>query len=478
MSLRRSPFAAKLRTNYVPSDNEIQEIRALLLESLDELARLDTQIDEAQAFLHQLRVKRQSLKAEIDAHTALTLLVRRLPEDILQEIFLSCLPSNGNAVANAPEAPLLLGFICRHWRSVALSIPRLWSAFTLWTHKDAVGLIENWLSRAGICPLTISLGPDDRRSRVDLYPGIEHLIDASGRIHRLEISGAAAPRFLPLLQLAAENFPVLASLTIHTSVDLAGVNILQAPGLRHVSLSTPHPLTLPLLWEQLTELALHSDDFDDGVDLDGALEVLFRCTNLVQCYLEIERPRRITAKRILALPSLQHLTLIFHRAADPLEFVECLSFPNLRHLTIARWGHIVRPFTSGTPSLFADLSLELFTHTTLLSLFALLPQLTQLRLTRVRPSSKPPMDDVFLSRLRPTAERPSHNLCPLLTHFQIKPCAFSDSAVLDFILAHSIHGSPLQRVEIDFQRAMDIDIFPELQPLISEGLSVNLTYLQ
>ncbi|KAJ7080547.1 hypothetical protein C8R44DRAFT_688890, partial [Mycena epipterygia] len=79
-----SPFAEKLNTNYAPSDAEVQQIRALLMEPIDELARVDAQINE-------LLAKRALLKAAIDAHRALTSPMRRIPQDVLLEIFLSCL---------------------------------------------------------------------------------------------------------------------------------------------------------------------------------------------------------------------------------------------------------------------------------------------------------------------------------------------------------------------------------------------------
>ncbi|KAJ7238562.1 hypothetical protein B0H12DRAFT_1025645 [Mycena haematopus] len=126
MSLDNLPFVHRLNTNYVPSDSEISEIRAVLLDPENELAGIDARIEDMEIALKRLKDQRALLKRPIDAHRAL-ISPLRVPEDVLIEIFLSCLRSEHNALIDPAEAPLVLGRICRHWRSVAYSAPRLWS---------------------------------------------------------------------------------------------------------------------------------------------------------------------------------------------------------------------------------------------------------------------------------------------------------------------------------------------------------------
>ncbi|KAF8214956.1 hypothetical protein K438DRAFT_1435500, partial [Mycena galopus ATCC 62051] len=66
------------------------------------------------------------LQEPIDAHRALLSPIRRVPKDILLEIFFSCLSSKHNAPIDPHEAPFVLGHFCRHWRSIACSTPMLW----------------------------------------------------------------------------------------------------------------------------------------------------------------------------------------------------------------------------------------------------------------------------------------------------------------------------------------------------------------
>ncbi|KAJ7252151.1 hypothetical protein B0H12DRAFT_961513, partial [Mycena haematopus] len=121
-----SPFAAKLGTNYCPLDEEVFEIESLLVQPLSRLQDLDDRIADLQKAIDKLTEERTSLRAYVDAHRALISPVRRLPLDVLQEIFVACLPTHRNCVMSASEPPVLLGRICSSWRSISLSTPRLW----------------------------------------------------------------------------------------------------------------------------------------------------------------------------------------------------------------------------------------------------------------------------------------------------------------------------------------------------------------
>jgi hypothetical protein len=83
-------------------------------------------------------------------------------------------------------------------------------------------------------------------------------------------------------------------------------------------------------------------------------------------------------------------------------------------------------------------------------------------------------DDTFLASFCPP-----HNLCPMLTHLiVIEPwtTVFSDVAVLAFAKARMSMPTPLQEFRFHFNRPMDLDVMPELQSFISDGLQVTLDY--
>lgn len=115
-----SPFDSVLGTNFIPSESDVQLINAYLVEPLSKITQLDLEISRLQA-------ERDEIYARIQPHQALLSPIRRLPLDIMEKIFLSCLPTQRNPAMSTLEAPLKLGRICSSWRSFAYSCPRLWS---------------------------------------------------------------------------------------------------------------------------------------------------------------------------------------------------------------------------------------------------------------------------------------------------------------------------------------------------------------
>ncbi|KAJ6489029.1 hypothetical protein C8R45DRAFT_827012 [Mycena sanguinolenta] len=122
------PFATRLGTNYCPTDQEVLEIRSFLAEPTRRLKSLDDDIANLQKSIDKLVEERDGLKTYVDAHQVLISPVRRLPRDIVQEIFVACIPIHRNCVMSANEAPILLGRICSAWRSVSLYTPQLWAS--------------------------------------------------------------------------------------------------------------------------------------------------------------------------------------------------------------------------------------------------------------------------------------------------------------------------------------------------------------
>ncbi|KAJ7083439.1 hypothetical protein C8R44DRAFT_539729, partial [Mycena epipterygia] len=116
-----SSFTQYFGTNYIPTDPEIKYIRTHLVPYEEELARLEPLIQD-------LTRQRDRVKNYIDPHKALISHPRRLPHDILEQIFLACCPIHGNVIMSPDEPPLLLGRICRDWRVVSLSMRALWKS--------------------------------------------------------------------------------------------------------------------------------------------------------------------------------------------------------------------------------------------------------------------------------------------------------------------------------------------------------------
>ncbi|KAJ7742777.1 hypothetical protein B0H16DRAFT_1890103 [Mycena metata] len=81
-----------------------------------------------------------------------------LPVEVTTEVFLSCLPDEP-VQPSEKVAPMLLGRVCRHWRDIACSTPRLWAALLvrLWGGPSFELLVRLWLRRARAVPLSLTL---------------------------------------------------------------------------------------------------------------------------------------------------------------------------------------------------------------------------------------------------------------------------------------------------------------------------------
>ena len=175
-------FTALLQNNDVPSELTILEVTESLKAPLNELQEIETEIQRLRKLMETMNIKRQSIQKIIDNHNMILSPARRLPRDVLHEIFLHCLPTNRNPTAEYSESPLLLTRICSSWRAIALSSPRMWSkvhiplsnpsfssGYGMITDetirrqrfadvlRSRSGTVRRWLSRSGTCPLSLSI---------------------------------------------------------------------------------------------------------------------------------------------------------------------------------------------------------------------------------------------------------------------------------------------------------------------------------
>ncbi|KIM36437.1 hypothetical protein M413DRAFT_78173, partial [Hebeloma cylindrosporum] len=123
-----SHLSSQLGTNYVPTEAEVLHIKAFIIpEPSARLEAVEKELEHIEALFTDLSAQRKNLRAEINGYRALISPARRVPPDVLQEIFIHTLPTTHNALIDPDECPMSLTSICSAWRSVALSTPYLWS---------------------------------------------------------------------------------------------------------------------------------------------------------------------------------------------------------------------------------------------------------------------------------------------------------------------------------------------------------------
>ncbi|KAE9390072.1 hypothetical protein BT96DRAFT_356034 [Gymnopus androsaceus JB14] len=94
--------------------------------------------------------------------------VNSLPVEILQEVFVYCLPDREWRLDKSPPPQLILSHICSRWRDIALCYPRLWSTFMIvFPVPRHIPMVKMWLERSGQYPLNLYI--DHQRWEVEEY---------------------------------------------------------------------------------------------------------------------------------------------------------------------------------------------------------------------------------------------------------------------------------------------------------------------
>ncbi|KAJ6458894.1 hypothetical protein DFH09DRAFT_1062962 [Mycena vulgaris] len=202
---QRTEAQKLLESNSAPSDTEVRAIREIIisketlmerlegeiseahavLESMIQsraqaaeesgpraaLDKFDADIESAQSVLRSLLTERDQTHETLEAHRALLSPIRRVPPEVLCEIFLHCLPKTTYIQASVAHCPLLLTQVSSNWRSVALATPALWTSIAVNLTPQSclpdLRLIETWIARSGLCPLSFHIAESIQKDHYD-----------------------------------------------------------------------------------------------------------------------------------------------------------------------------------------------------------------------------------------------------------------------------------------------------------------------
>ncbi|KAJ7162491.1 hypothetical protein C8R46DRAFT_1104796 [Mycena filopes] len=501
----QSPFQTHIGTNYVPLDPEIAQIRAHLVPHEAELARLE-------ALILDLTAQRDRVRDYIGSHKALTSWPRRIPQDVLEEIFLRCMPTRRNAVMSPTEAPLLLGRICSAWRTVAFSLPALWAslhipvAFALASENRENAMID-WLERSSPLPLKASLVAST--SFPYRIGAITDLLERfSPRWSVLRSSDDHGTEFIDLAKDI--NAPLLEKIEVVLGDEVHDEDeFLSWPLFRGAANSCKVTVVAPTLgflvpsqpftWTHLAHLALKCRSTErgsegertGGLSLDAAYALLSGCVRLKSIEFQLSDNRRVRPpwdKQSLFLEFLESMIIVeSHWASaheDMIILVETLIMPRLVkfHLPESAMsvdeGNFFPHLATYSPHV-SDLRLGILRSSTaaIVETLQLFSHLTKLWLRYV------PSPEYFFSSSKPTAEdllfmlTSDPTLWPTLTEFIMKPMVSCEEAVWrEFLHAHLEHHSNLRR----FVLILSDDppaILPDLTAFLDAGLDITIKYV-
>ncbi|THU96894.1 hypothetical protein K435DRAFT_82603 [Dendrothele bispora CBS 962.96] len=334
--------------------------------------------------LERIERERRAIQDLVDAHYAS--LAPTVPDDVLSEIFMHCLPETYNATRSLSEAPLLLGQVCRRWREVSLSTPRLWTSLHIVIPTDAdpdvlCSILESrrkgveaWLGRSGVLPLSISIYSkfsSGCRRHPETIACIRRLMDSFTRlssrwrdvelrlsnecfgIFRDSMGSAWGEDGLPFLNLIKLNVVDRVQVVISEDLKKKELEFISKLGeaacLTSISLISTaycsHDLRLPL--GNLSKLDL-SPAGQLHLTNDEALQLLSQCTNIRYCRL----PKVLMLTRPTSTVELPHLENLHARIKSSSDYLpepvtsnspndlrfhtilDCISAPALKGLTV------------------------------------------------------------------------------------------------------------------------------------------------
>jgi hypothetical protein len=508
-----SPFASRLNSNSVATNSEIQT-----------LLELPTSCPEKQELRNE-----QSALLSISKHRVLISPIRKLPLEILQEIFIACLPSANNPVMSSLEPPILLTQICSFWRNVAHTTPQLWKSIHIvipgrenssstavenWQRIDRRSeAVQEWLTRSAAYPLEISIGANvDNSLNEFYYKIIDSLIRFSKRWREFCFV-APYQALLPIASLSPSKVPLLETLSLNcqlhglppidfTLLDPQSVcGVLKAPNLRDLrfygtwlTVLNKDVSRLPINWGQLTTIVLERDTWDECcLTVLQTYKLLSLCRNLITCQLEIGSISDLeTNTALVSLPFLTRLSV--HESSSLSKLFTLLHLPSLNDI---EFHTTIRPTQQSSTSLLSLLTRfhnttklitdsHYFTRLEFIKCLRLCPLLKSLSIRKpnefgVTPNSiSCKVDDAFL-RLFFESSNDEGALCPHLEIFESPSWTkFSETALLQFV-GEKNGGSTtglakLKRLYVRFSHRPLHDINQELEPYKQAGLVISIIY--
>ncbi|KAJ7879017.1 hypothetical protein B0H14DRAFT_2710213 [Mycena olivaceomarginata] len=294
------PLAHLLETNAPLTSMEIH----LATSYIDELESQIALLDES---IKSLQLRRADLLKSMETPKAILAPVRRLPSEILGEIF-SLMVRPMFLPAKTENAPWLFTRVCRRWSAVALATPALWSRVTLELDPDVT---EGSLSLTNLC----FQRSEQEDGVCNSHPLLDVVLSSSERWRT-----AVLYINFPLIQQITSIHGNLSSLTTllisfqlrtDQGFDEEFMNVFSiAPRLRSLQAilwkDVGHFLRAPfsLPWHQLTRL---STTFASNIE---ALAAFRKLSDIVECTFAFSKTEILPADcSTIRLPHLRSLAL-------------------------------------------------------------------------------------------------------------------------------------------------------------------------
>jgi hypothetical protein len=130
----------------------------------EEIIKNQGKLDALDAEIAKLMEQRRPLTGLLRLQRSIVSPVRCVPPEILSEIIAHAIGIYDSSISRATDStdvksgPIwVFGRVCRHWREVIQSSPKLWSHITLFMDRTSIRALKTILERSFNLPLTISV---------------------------------------------------------------------------------------------------------------------------------------------------------------------------------------------------------------------------------------------------------------------------------------------------------------------------------
>ena len=417
------------------------------------IAIIDDEICGLMQTVRQLQFKKLKHVEGIRHCKGLITLARRLPIEILANIFEMCIRDGYT------RTPLVASHVCAQWRKAA-SFPSVWShIYVDFDDHDPFNRTRFWLARAGDSSLRITL--EIRQDPTRLLDVINILLEKRNRWGILTINSALLANVNRTLMACTGVFPQLR--TLHVSIpqelhesdendmdmELVGLRtaLRDAPKLSTVHLVRnvlPAPSVLPSSITNLS-LVLLSYRFASIASIESVLLILEDLHHVEKFSMVLPAgPIRVfepiqDTTRLVSLPHLYSITLtgwrdmynlLLHLVTPCLKFLHLRSPDDLGSMPDERTGQCLLFFLVRASPPLEELELRDadIPASYLIQCFSCLSQLKTLRLHESEIS-----DDVLYQLYG------QNGLCPLLSVLDFRWCGYFTGRTLVGLVRSRLH---------------------------------------
>ncbi|KAK0187283.1 hypothetical protein F5146DRAFT_770129 [Armillaria mellea] len=192
------PRQLQARSDYVPSASDVHQIKESLSAIEKEVQRYDDELFRLYTLAAQRESEQRELKLNAEKCRSILAPIRRLPNEMLSEIFAQCC-KHGDEDVNCISvtrtlSAMSISLVYSRWRSLAVSTKSLWAVFSI--SPTAVSIftfrcLQMYISRSGDAPLTIKVpytyGAVSPPASAGASPFYDVLLDAAPKWRKMDL---------------------------------------------------------------------------------------------------------------------------------------------------------------------------------------------------------------------------------------------------------------------------------------------------